>query len=123
VWMAFESIIPVWGAGVALLFLRLVLGQIFLVHGWKKVKKKEAGGSSKYIFLGVLEVIFGLMMIVGLLVEFAALFYIVIMLGALYMKLFVWPDQKYVGNMEYDVLIMLAALVIFVLGPGVLAVF
>ena len=106
---------------IVLLFLRLILGQIFLVHGWRKIVKKESDGTPKYIFLGAMEVIGALLMITGFLYQIAALIFIIIMLGAIYLKFFVWEGQTYVSNTEYDVLILLSSLTIGIFGPGALA--
>lgn len=103
---------------LALFLLRLVLGQIFLVHGYRKIVKKEADGSLKYIFLGYIEALTGVLMIAGFLTDIVALAFIIIMFGALYLKAFVWRKQTYVSNMEYDILILLTAFVVLVLGPG-----
>lgn len=98
--------------------LRLVLGQIFLVHGWRKLVNKESDGSPKYKFLGMVEILGGALLVTGFLYWFGALIAIVIMLGALFLKAFVWEGQSYVSNAEYDVLILLASLVVLALGAG-----
>lgn len=109
-------------AGAALFLLRLSIGQIFLLHGSLKLMKKESEGTPKWLFLGAIEAAFGFLMIIGLWTWLASIIFIAIMLGAIYTKLFVWPDQKYAGSIEYDVLISLASLVILALGPGMLAI-
>lgn len=104
--------------GLSLFLLRLVLGQIFLVHGWRKLVNKESDGSPKYKLLGVIEVFGGVLLITGFLYWLGALIAIVVMLGALFLKAFVWDSQSYVSNAEYDLLILLASLVVLALGAG-----
>lgn len=98
--------------------LRLSLGQIFLVHGWRKLINKESDGSPKYKILGAIEVLGGILLITGFLYWIGAIIAIVIMLGAIFLKTFVWKGQGYVSNTEYDVLILLASLVVLALGAG-----
>lgn len=80
--------------------------------------KKESDGTPKYLFLGAIETLFGALMILGIWTWLSAIVFIAIMLGAIFLKLFVWPDQPYAGSVEYDVLILLSSLVILALGPG-----
>ena len=104
--------------GISLFLLRLVLGQIFLLHGWRKLTNKESDGSPKYKLLGTIEVLGAILLITGFLYWLGALIVIVIMLGALFLKAFVWKGQSYVSNAEYDVLILLASLAVLALGAG-----
>ncbi len=60
-------------------------------------------------------------MISGYLHQIAAIVFVIVMIGAISTKLFIWPDQKYVSNIEYDVLILAASLFLLFMGPGMLA--
>ena len=119
--MLFEpSFLAVFGPTI-LLVLRIILGQIFLVHGAKKIMRKEALGTPPYIFLGVVEALAGFGIIVGFRYQAAALVFVITMIGAIITKLFYWKNQSYISNIEYDVLILVCALVILVYGPGIFA--
>jgi putative oxidoreductase len=80
----------------ALLFLRLMAGLIFADSGYEDLKDPEARSKSIEtpkpftIFLGVAEVAGGIAVIVGVFQQLAAIGLILIMLGALQKKLFVW---------------------------------
>jgi putative oxidoreductase len=83
-------------ADIALFLLRLMVGIIFLTSGWKHVREPEARsrdiGMSKVftIFLGAAELAGGLGLISGLLIQLAAIGLILMMLGAIQKKIFVW---------------------------------
>ena len=86
-----------------------------------KIARKEALGTPPYIFLGVVEALAGFAVIIGFRYQFAVLVFIVAMFGAIFTKLFFWKNQSYVSNIEYDVLILAASLIILVFGPGIFA--
>jgi putative oxidoreductase len=81
---------------VALLLLRLMVGTVFITSGWKHVsdadaRSKDIGMSKGFtIFLGVAEVAGSLGVMFGVLTQLAALGLILVMLGAIQKKLFVW---------------------------------
>src|SRR4029077_8716267 len=79
-----------------LLALRLMVAVVFITSGWGHVRKSEERsksiGMSKgfTIVLGVAEVAGGLGVALGVLTQLAALGLILIMLGAIQKKIFVW---------------------------------
>ncbi|HZD92984.1 MAG TPA: DoxX family protein, partial [Candidatus Sulfotelmatobacter sp.] len=81
---------------LALLLLRLMVGVIFLSSGWSHVKDPE--GRSKGIgmskgftaFLGAAELAGALGVVFGVLTQLAAAGLILLMLGAIQKKNFVW---------------------------------
>ena len=81
---------------VALLLLRVMIGIVFITSGWNHVKDPETRSkdieSSKgfTVFLGAAELIGGLGVIFGVLAQLAAIGLILIMLGAIQRKIFVW---------------------------------
>lgn len=81
---------------LGLLALRLMVAVVFVTSGWSHVTKSEERsksiGMSKgfTIFLGVGEVAGGLGVALGILTQLAALGLIVIVLGAIQKKIFVW---------------------------------
>jgi putative oxidoreductase len=81
---------------IVLLLLRLLIAAIFIASGWNDLKAPEERAKSIEkskaftIFLGIAEVLGGVGVAVGVLPQLAALGLILIMLGAIYEKIFVW---------------------------------
>jgi putative oxidoreductase len=107
-----------WG----LLVLRLAIGIIFLYHG---VKKLDGKMGSFMTFIGVCETLGGLGLALGFLTQLAALGIGIIMIGALYKKLFVWKmpftamDKT---GWELDFILLAVCVLIFIVGDGALGV-
>ncbi len=114
---------------IGLLALRLVLGIIFLVHGFPKFK--NAGGMAQgfgiptmsflFTFLAFVEVVAGALAIVGLYVQFAAFVFLIIMIGAMWFKLTKWHVPFIATNntgWEFDLLIFASSLVLLLSGGG-----
>ncbi|MGC2632745.1 MAG: DoxX family protein [Candidatus Cybelea sp.] len=80
----------------ALVFLRLMVGLVFVDSGYNDLKNPGARSTSlglpkaMLVFLGVAELLGGVAVIVGFLPQLAAIGLILIMLGALQKKIFVW---------------------------------
>lgn len=106
---------------LGLLFLRLMVGLVFVTSGSSHLKSRDErarsiGMSKAYtIFLGIAEVAGGLGVAAGVLTQLAALGLIVIMLGAIWKKIFVWQigfwGEKSSG-WHYDLLFLVMNLVI-----------
>ena len=118
---AIESLTP-----YALLPLRVLLSIIFIAHGYPKLfkfneykEKFKAIGMPTFVLalLGIAEFIGGLGMIVGFLTRFTALIWSIIMLTAIYLKVFKWNKQL-IDGYELDVALLAGALAIFILGSG-----
>lgn len=108
---------------LGLLVLRLVVAAVFLYHGSRKLMgwKKTPGF---FRFLGICETLGGISMFFGLLTELSALGFTLLMLGALYHKLFKWKTpfsaEKSTG-WEFDLTLLAMALALFFLGAGTLS--
>jgi putative oxidoreductase len=80
----------------ALVFLRLMVGLVFVDSGYNDLKNPGARSTSlglpkgMLVFLGVAELLGGIAVIVGFLAQLASIGLILIMLGALQKKMFVW---------------------------------
>jgi putative oxidoreductase len=80
----------------ALVFLRLMAGLVFVDSGYTDLKSPGARSTSLglprgfIVFLGVAELLGGIAVIVGFLTQLASIGLILIMLGALQKKIFVW---------------------------------
>jgi len=106
---------------LGLLLLRLMVGLVFVTSGYNHLKDPEARAKSIgmpksfTIFLGIAEVAGGLGVAAGVLTQLAAFGLILIMLGAIQKKIFVWHTgfwgEKTYG-WHYDLMFVLMNLVI-----------
>ena len=106
---------------LGLLLLRLMVGLVFVTSSYRHLKDptargKDIGMSTGFtIFLGIAEAAGGLGIAFGVLTQLAALGLILIMLGAIQKKIFVWHtgfwgDKAY--GWHYDLMLILMNLVI-----------
>jgi putative oxidoreductase len=111
----------------ALLLMRLLVGLVFVTSGWSHVKDPVTRGKSIGIspgitrFLGLAEMAGGLGVAFGVLTQLAALGLILIMLGAIQKKIFVWHTGfwgKHSDGWHYDLLFVVMNLVIATTGGG-----
>lgn len=122
-----------WG----LLALRVAVGIIFIVHGWPKITGARgmaammSGGEAKPVLMGVftlqglVEVGGGILMILGVLTQLAALAFIIIMLGAIILKAFRLKTgfvSMQTTGWEFDFVLLAANVLLFLTGPGRLAI-
>lgn len=116
----------------ALLFVRLLVGLVFIASGWRHAKDpvtrgKRIGMSPGFVrFLGLAELTGGLGVAFGVLTQLAALGLILIMLGAIQKKIFVWKTDfwgKASDGWHYDLLFVAMCLVIATTGGGRYALF
>jgi putative oxidoreductase len=113
---------------VGLLFLRLVLGSIFIVHGsmkWGMWSNPPAQMSDSMIIimkiLSISEPLGGLALIIGFLTIFAAIGLNISMIGALIMKLTMMhtPFMSFqTTGWEFDILIIAGLFCLMFIGPG-----
>jgi len=106
---------------IGILLLRLMVGVVFVSSGYSHLKDPEARsksiGMSKAftVFLGMAEVAGGLGVAAGVLTQIAAFGLILIMLGAIQKKMFVWHTgfwgEKSSG-WHYDLIFVLMNLLI-----------
>jgi putative oxidoreductase len=110
-----------------LLALRLMVAVVFISSGWSHATKSEERskslGMSKgfTLFLGVAEVAGGLGVAIGVLTQLAALGLIVIMLGAIQRKIFVWHTGFWgekASGWHYDLIFVVMNLVILFTDGG-----
>jgi putative oxidoreductase len=114
-------------ADLGFLLLRLMVGVVFINSGWSHLKDPEARGKSIgmskgfTIFLGAAEVAGSLGVMFGVLTQWAALGLILIMMGAIQKKIFVWHTgfwgEKNSG-WHYDLMFVVMNLVIAFTGGG-----
>jgi putative oxidoreductase len=112
---------------LGLLLMRLMVAAVFIASGYNQLKDPEGRsksiGMSKgfTIFLGIAEIAGGLGLTFGVLTQLAAFGLILIMLGAIQKKMFVWhtgfwgtEDQGW----HYDLLFVTMSLVIIFTDGG-----
>ena len=110
-----------------ILLLRLMVGLIFVSSGWKHLKdpagrSKSIGMSKGFtVFLGAAEIAGSLGVIFGVLPQLAALGLILLMLGAIQKKIFVWHTGfwgKDGYGWHYDLMMIVMSIVIIVTDGG-----
>src|SRR6185312_3513392 len=114
-------------ADIGLLLLRLIVAMIFTTSGWNDLKdpvgrSKDIGMSKAFtIFLGAAELAGGIGIVLGVLTQIAAMGLIVIMLGAIAKKIFVWRTGfwgKGASGWHYDLMMIVMNLVIIFTNGG-----
>ena len=112
---------------VALLFMRLLVGLVFIASGWSHAKDPVTRGKSIGLspsltrIIGMAELAGGLGVAFGVLTQIAALGLILIMLGAIQKKIFVWKTGfwgKASDGWHYDLLFVAMCLVIATTAGG-----
>jgi len=112
---------------VGLLLLRLMVAVVFLDSGWNHLRNpversKSIGASTGFtVFLGSAEVLGGLGVASGVLIQLAAIGLILLMLGAIQKKIFVWHIGFWGGRAygwHYDLMLLVMNLVIVLTGGG-----
>jgi putative oxidoreductase len=111
----------------ALLLMRLLVGVVFVTSGWSHVTNPVTRGKSIGLspgftrLIGIAELAGGLGVALGVLTQLAALGLILVMLGAIQKKIFVWHTGfwgKSSDGWHYDLLFVAMCLVIATTGGG-----
>ncbi len=112
---------------LGLLLLRLMIGIVFLTSGWSHVKdpakRGQSIGMSKgfTLFLGSAEIAGSLGIIFGVFQQLAAIGLILIMLGAIQKKIFVWHTGFWgekASGWHYDLMFVVMCLVVLFTNGG-----
>lgn len=121
--MFLESLI----APAAFLFLRVILAIMFIDSGRRHLSdpKGRAAGLGLPVWLtvviGAVEVVGGILIVLGLFTHVAAFFLSGVMFGALFFKFFVWKTGMYGEKGDgwyYDALLLAGVGMLFALGAG-----
>jgi putative oxidoreductase len=122
-----------WG----LLALRIAIGGIFIVHGWPKITGARGmaaamgGGEAKPVMVGIftiqgiVEAVGGVLLILGVLTQLVALAFAIIMIGAILLKNTQWKTgfmSRQTTGWEFDLVLLAANFLLFLTGPGELAI-
>lgn len=114
-------------ADFALVFLRVMVGIVFIDSGYKDLRDPDKRGQSiglpkgLAVFLGFAELLGGFAVIAGVLTQLAAIGLILIMLGALQKKIFVWKTGFWGKNglgWNYELTLVSMLLVILCTNGG-----
>lgn len=115
-------------ADMALLFLRIMVGLVFITSGYKhlkdpEVRSRDIGMSKGFtILLGAAELVGGIGVLSGVFAQIAAIGLIVVMLGAIQKKIFAWHTgfwgQSGTNGWSYDTMLVVMSLVIVTTGGG-----
>ena len=110
---------------LGLLLLRLMVALVFGTSGWKHLRNpaersKNIGMSKGFtLFLGAAESLGSLGVAVGVLTQLAAFGLILVMLGAIQKKIFVWRIGFWADNgWNYDLMLVVMNLVIVFTAGG-----
>jgi len=109
---------------LSLLLVRVVLAIIFADSGLKHLKnpdeRAESIGMGKgfVIFLGAAECAGALGLFTGVLASYAAFGLMLIMLGAMYKKMFVWKTGFWGDGWHYDLIFFTMNSIILTTGAG-----
>ena len=112
---------------LGLLLLRLMAGTVFFASGYSHLKdpagRSQSIGMSKgfTVFLGLVEVAGSLGIMVGVLQQLAAIGLILLMLGAIQKKIFVWHTGFWgekASGWHYDLMFVIMCLVILFTDGG-----
>jgi putative oxidoreductase len=113
---------------IAFLLLRLMVGLVFATSGWSHLKDPEGRsksiGMSKgfTVFLGAAELAGALGVVFGVLTQLAAAGLILLMLGAIQKKMFVWKTGFWgkdgANGWHYDLMLLVMNLAIIVTNGG-----
>jgi uncharacterized membrane protein YphA (DoxX/SURF4 family) len=115
-------------AGVAALLLRLVIGAVFIIHGYPKFSaaQRKQGGEwmksmglpSGFILFGaVVEVFGGVAILLGILTQIIAVLFALWMLSTTWLKK-AKMKNKFAGGYEVDVILLVASLALAAVGSG-----
>lgn len=124
-------------AGIGLLALRVATGALYIVHGSAKVRQPSRGQQRQMMgqlgipgplfdLVAALEILGGIALLLGFLARVASVLYALFMVGniVLYLTKLRKPpiSRGYVGGWELDSVLLAAAVLVALSGPGVFSV-
>ena len=97
---------------IAPFILRLALGAVFVVRGYRKLKGEDKSMRARIIIAA--ELGGGILLLAGFLIQIAAVVIALDRIGAL------WKNKF--QNLEFDLMLLAVAISLIFLGPGVLSI-
>ncbi len=115
---------------IALLLLHVILGIIFVRHGWPKIKHplwgtKMGVPAIASVYGAITEFFGGIAMLFGFYTQIVAILIFFQMLGALYYHIFVWKHKFYNlqgQSWEFPFFLAVTAIAVMLLGGGAYSV-
>jgi putative oxidoreductase len=115
---------------ICLLLARIILVTAFIVSARNKSRNPKKFAKNNGLPLPVaavvmcVEFISGLAILLGFYAQFAAIALMLLMLGTIRLHVFKWKSPYWAasGGWEYDLMLFTLAFVIFVFGPGNIAI-
>jgi len=102
--------------GFAPLLLRLTLGFIFIYWSYSKLKDRN---NSKEISMGIMEILIGLLLIIGFLTQLVALISAIILAIHLIKKI---KEKAFLSNgVNYYLILFIISITLLFTGPGFFA--
>jgi putative oxidoreductase len=112
---------------IASLMLRLAIGIVFVIHGYPKLTKGRKGTADWLKSLGlpagfaalagVAEFFGGIALLLGILTQIVAALFVLWTIATTWLSA-VKMKKKFAGGYEFDIVLLLAALALAVLGGG-----
>lgn len=115
---------------IAPFLLRVILALIFLGNGYSKLFKTWPETSTFFAehglkpggfwtsFIGILEIVLGIAFVLGFLIQPASFIVAILMLGAI---IKIKRKEGFLGGCDFELLILVIALSLLFLGPGILS--
>ena len=98
------------------LLLRLTLGIIFILWGYKEWKSHNIGKKSA---LGIFEIILGILLVIGLFTQFAALLSSIVFIRKLVGK--IAKKAFFTDGVNYYFILLIISICLLISGPGLFA--
>ncbi len=117
---------------VAALLLRLIIGAVFIMHGYPKFSTAQRKQGWEWLksmglpgglilFAAVAEFFGGLALLLGILTQIIAVLFALFMLSTTWLSK-VKMKKKFVGGYEVDVILLVASLALAALGAGAFSI-
>ncbi|MGJ8591731.1 MAG: DoxX family protein [Aquaticitalea sp.] len=119
-------------SSTALLLLRIIVGAVFFSSGKSHATNPEKRGesigmpASAAMVLGIVEMLAAVSIILGIFTQVGAILIMMVMLGAIYKKIFEWKTGFYAEKgfgWHYDLLFFVAAFVILTTNGGMYTIY
>lgn len=115
---------------ICLALVRILLTVAFYheaMHKYNDIKKFAEGhdmSTGMAYFVATAELLAAISMITGFMSQWAGLGIILLMLGTTYLQIFKWKNDYWANKFgwEYDLIMLVLALIIVTLGPGIFSI-
>jgi putative oxidoreductase len=127
--MITAHLIPLFAISILLLLVRIIIALAFFVSAFNKAKKPRASARQNGLPLSVMAFVIiaefagALGIITGVLGKYAALGLMLLMLGTIFIHVFIWKSKYWAskGGWEYDLMLFSLCGVIAAFGTGAIS--